>query len=584
MVKAILMAATIFPTISTITMAIGTKLRNGNSMTKYSNQLRCDDIPQSPALLLDRPVIKLHSPISTKENELEHQVQKIRGLMKRKASDYVEMEELVMIDAVQRLGLEDYFEEEIIFVLERLYAKFYSLQDVDHGLNYHELALSFRLLRHQGYYLTADIFEKLKDKDGKLKEEVGKDLKSLLSIFECCQLETVEEDEEEICGEVKDIIGQLLETSMNTIEEEQKARLIDNTLRNPCHKNVARLSASPFLQDFSFSLEFLHDFSNLKDPWIYEVQELARIDFDIARMNYRTELHQISKWGKELNLEDMNFARIEPLKWCMWSLGVFPGPNMSQHRLELAKAVSFIYIIDDIFDSHDSYHQLHQFTQAIHRWEYGDVEQLPKSMKVCFKALQDTTHDFSSKIKRKFGWDPQPYLQKLWAEQLRCYLVEAKWRFTKYSPSPEEYLNNAIITSGTHVVLAHAFFLLGHGINNNSLHDFINLPSIVSSTATILRLWNDTGIHTDKTPDGSDHSYIDYYMKEEKTRSSKSARHHINGVISEAWNCLNREYMSSDCVFSRDFKLACLNLARMVPIMYNNHQRCHLHFLLMKNK
>ena len=83
-----------------------------------------------------------------------------------------------------------------------------------------------------------------------------------------------------------------------------------------------------------------------------------------------------------------------------------------------------------------------------------------------------------------------------WAEQLRCYLVEAKWRFTKYSPSPEEYLNNAIITSGTHVVLAHAFFLLGHGINNNSLHDFINLPSIVSSTATILRLWNDTGIHT----------------------------------------------------------------------------------------
>lgn len=123
-------------------------------------------------------------------------------------------------------------------------------------------------------------------------------MKSLLSIFEGCELITVEE-EKEVCGEVKDVIGQLLEAcaSMNTnaIDEVQKARLIENTLRNPCHKNVARLSATPFLQDFGISLEFLHDFSHVKDPWIYEIQELAKIDFDIARMNYRTELQQISK-------------------------------------------------------------------------------------------------------------------------------------------------------------------------------------------------------------------------------------------------------------------------------------------------
>lgn len=76
------------------------------------------------------------------------------------------------------------------------------------------------------------------------------------------------------------------------------------------------------------------------------------------------------RWAKQLDLDkDLgNFARIQPFKWCMWSLGIIPGPNMSEQRLEIAKVVSFIYMVDDIFDSHQRFDELYLFTEAVIRY------------------------------------------------------------------------------------------------------------------------------------------------------------------------------------------------------------------------
>uniref|UniRef100_A0A803LKY7 Uncharacterized protein n=1 Tax=Chenopodium quinoa TaxID=63459 RepID=A0A803LKY7_CHEQI len=167
-----------------------------------------------------------------------------------------------------------------------------------------------------------------------------------------------------------------------------------------------------------------------------------------------------------------------------------------------------------------------------------------------------------------------------WAEQCNAYFIELRWSVDKYSPSPKEYLNNGIVSSGTHVVLAHAFFLMGTEISKRSLEELNSLPSIISSTATILRLWNDAGNHMDRTPNGEDGSYVDWYMKEHKISSYDIARKHVSQKISDAWKCLNKEYMSSTSPFSKDFKEAWLNLARLVPIMYSQDESHHLQFMV----
>ena len=67
--------------------------------------------------------------------------------------------------------------------------------------------------------------------------------------------------------------------------------------------------------------------------------------------------------GKELEL-----ARMQPLKWYIWSLGCLTDPMFSQQTVELTKVVSFIYIIDDIFDVYGSLDELILFTEAVSRY------------------------------------------------------------------------------------------------------------------------------------------------------------------------------------------------------------------------
>lgn len=72
-----------------------------------------------------------------------------------------QVDELIMIDAIQRLGLEYYFQEDIHRVLEKHHLKVTTM-DEDGG-NLHDVALRFRLLRHAGYNVsegkTVKLFE-----------------------------------------------------------------------------------------------------------------------------------------------------------------------------------------------------------------------------------------------------------------------------------------------------------------------------------------------------------------------------------------------------------------------------------------
>ena len=75
-----------------------------------------------------------------------------------------------------------------------------------------------------------------------------------------------------------------------------------------------------------------------------------------------------------------------------------------------------------------------------------------------------------------------------------AFLDESKWFFSGHLPRAEEYLNNGIVSSGVHVALVHLFFLIGDGSTREQADQLINSDaSMLSSTAAILRLWDDLG-------------------------------------------------------------------------------------------
>ncbi|XP_074270103.1 (3S,6E)-nerolidol synthase 1-like [Silene latifolia] len=495
-------------------------------------------------------------------HQLQERVQRIKEIMLNNSLKRCHVEDLVMIDAIQRLGLHYYFQNEIDGALRRHYERCCT-EDGDHDL--HDTALAFRLLRQHGYNVSEDCFSKFKDKNGNFKQELEKDSKGLMSLYEAFQMRV---PGDHILDDAGEFSAHLLR-KMKKIEP-SKSYIIENTLSNPYHKSLPRFMALDFLQNFEIKIKSLHDFSN-ENNWIKEMQYLAAIDINMAQINHQREITQVSRWWKGLRLtEELEFARNQPGKWHMWSVACLPGPDMAEQRKELTKAISFIYIIDDIFDLYGTLDELILFTEAVNRWEYDNVTGLPSYMRVCLKNLYELINETSHKTYDMHGWNPKEFLQKVWKDLFNAFLVEAKWFSSRYTPSTYEYLKNGIISCGVGIVCAYLFLLLGEGGNKGGKGLLNSHVETVSFTATIFRLWDDLGSAKDENQNGHDGSYVACYVNEHKGSSTESAREHVHTMISDAWKCLNQSCQTSP--FSAHFKEAVLNLARMIPVMYDYNE------------
>ncbi|VVA93796.1 unnamed protein product [Arabis nemorensis] len=191
------------------------------------------------------------------------------------------------------------------------------------------------------------------------------------------------------------------------------------------------------------------------------------------------------------------------------------------------------HMVHDIFDVYGKLEELTIFTQAVERWDHEGLEKLPRYMKVCFEALDMITMDISMKVCESHGWNPTDSSK-----------------------------------IGVHLVMLHVYFLLGEELTRDKVKLIESNPRIVSSAATILRLWDDLGSAKDENQDGIDGSYVECYLNEQKGSTVDEARTHVVQKISKAWKCLNQECLIPR-PFSRSFSEACLNIARTVPLMYS---------------
>lgn len=67
-------------------------------------------------------------------------------------------EGLKVVDAIQRLGIDYLFEEEIEEILQNQYILFDHYSDKEHNEDFCDAALRFRLLRQHGYFVPAGTY------------------------------------------------------------------------------------------------------------------------------------------------------------------------------------------------------------------------------------------------------------------------------------------------------------------------------------------------------------------------------------------------------------------------------------------
>ncbi|KAK7368914.1 hypothetical protein VNO80_10947 [Phaseolus coccineus] len=469
-----------------------------------------------------------------------------------KSVDEKSLKDLYMIDVMQRLNIDYHFQDEIEAFLGKQYVNC-SIIGSGYGDHIHETALLFRLLRQQGYFVPAEVFEKFTNKERKFRPELGENIKGMVEMYEASQLGIAGED---ILAEAEKFSGKVLKEKVDCIDS-HGAKFVKRTLEHPFHKNLPMFTARNFLGDF-------HD----KNPWLSSFCQIAKMDFSLLQCSCHREIGQISKWWSGLGLaKELIYARNQPLKWYIWSLACFSDPTLSEERVELTKPISMIYIIDDIFDVYGTLDELTLFTAAVCRWDITGIEELPDYMKTCFRVLYNLTNEISSKVYQKHGWNPIHSLQNAWKSLCKAFLVEAKWFGSGKLPSAEEYLENGTVSSGVHIVMVHAFFLLGQGLTEENVQIIDRGPAIISSPATILRLWDDLGNAEDENQKSNDGSYVNCVMMDNPEYTRMIAREIVMNKICDSWKSLNQEWLF-DKHFHSTFTKSALNLARMVPLMY----------------
>ncbi|KAI3932770.1 hypothetical protein MKW92_017457 [Papaver armeniacum] len=77
-----------------------------------------------------------------------------------------------------------------------------------------------------------------------------------------------------------------------------------------------------------------------------------------------------------------------------------------------------------------------------------------------FLALYNTTNEIAYEVLKKHGLDAIQYLKNAWSDLCKAYLIEAGWYNSGYTPTLEEYLENAWISVGVPSIQVHAYFLL----------------------------------------------------------------------------------------------------------------------------
>ncbi|CAI9279798.1 unnamed protein product [Lactuca saligna] len=475
------------------------------------------------------------------------QLEEVRNLLKHVEGGRLKL--LDMVDVLQKLGINHNFEQEIDSILKMHYTTISNGHASIHDQSLYEVSINFRIFRQHGYYIPADVFARFKQKNGMFFEEIAKDVKGLMALYEASQLSI---EGECILEEAADFSYHALKEMMPFLDEDE-AMMVKNTLEHPYQRTSSTFMVNKFIKHYSGTT----------------MCELAEMELAKLQALHRTEVNQISRWWKELGLaEELKLARSQPLNWYLWPMASLEDPSLSAERFELIKPIALIFIIDDIFDVYGTLDELVLFTEAVIRWDVNSLERLPYHLRICIEALYNITREISDKIYKKYGFNPIEYLKRTWINLFEAFLVEAKWFASGHLPNADEYLRNGIVSSGAEVVTVHMFFLLGCATNEDSATIIKDNPGITFCLAKILRLWDDLGSAKDENQDGHDGSYVTYYMRDNEGCSLENAHRHVMSIISNTWKQLNKECLSPN-KFSAPFIKACLNLARMVPMMYN---------------
>ncbi|XP_047306728.1 probable terpene synthase 2 [Impatiens glandulifera] len=475
---------------------------------------------------------------SSVDNHARNQVYielKQRTRKKLTSNTMSESEKLNFIDVIQRLGINYHFETEIEQVLQciNIYSQRMNNDYDDDDLR--TCALRFRLLRQQGYNVSSnDTFMKFMDTEGEFNTSVRDDVIGMLSLLEASHLRFREENilEKAFNFTTKQFETMLLhDRDLIDLINPHLAQQVNNALNQSLLKGFIRMDARSY---FSF-----YENCNTHDK---KLLEFAKLDFNVLQRVHQKELTKLTRWWKDLDFTNKcPFARDRLVECYFCALTIYFEPKYAYGREVFTKVISFLSILDDIYDAYGTWEELVLFTDAINRWERIDSNELSEYIKYFNDALHDYMEILKNEcIERKFV-DGIHYLKQMVKVMANAYLEEARWLHNKYIPTLEEYMSVALITATTRFLTVTSFIGMDPILaTKDAFRWAFEDPPIMKAAAVVGRIIDD--IVGFKFEQEREHvaSSVQCYMNQHGV-SEDIAIFELKKQVTDAWKDINFE-------------------------------------------
>nr|Q8H2B4.1 RecName: Full=R-linalool synthase, chloroplastic; Flags: Precursor [Mentha aquatica]AAL99381.1 linalool synthase [Mentha aquatica] len=489
------------------------------------------------------------------EKQLEREEELIMEVKKLLGAKMEATKQLELIDDLQNLGLSYFFRDEIKNILNSIYKIFQNNNSTKVG-DLHFTSLGFRLLRQHGFNVSQGVFDCFKNEHGSDFEKtlIGEDTKGVLQLYEASFLLREGEDTLEVARKFS---TEFLEEKLKAgIDGDNLSSSIGHSLEIPLHWRIQRLEERWFLDAYSRRKDM--------NPIIFE---LAKLDFNIIQATQQEELKDLSRWWNDSSLpQKLPFVRDRLVESYYWALGLFEAHKFGYERKTAAKIITLITALDDVYDIYGTLDELQLFTHVIRRWDTESATQLPYYLQLFYFVLYNFVSEVAYHILKEEGFISIPFLHRAWVDLVEGYLQEAKWYYTKYTPTMEEYLNYASITIGAPAVISQIYFMLAKSKEKPVIESFYEYDEIIRLSGMLVRLPDDLGTLPFEMKRGDVAKSIQIYMKEQNA-TREEAEEHVRFMIREAWKEMNTT-MAANSDLRGDVVMAAANLGRDAQFMY----------------
>ncbi|KAJ0232440.1 Terpene synthase [Hirschfeldia incana] len=477
---------------------------------------------------------------SVRERDLMRET--VRKMLEHESSTH--LDQLELIDDLQKLGVSYHFEREIDNILTFTYHKLdkSNFREYDMEYDLHANALKFRLLRQHGFNVTEDVFDVFMENCGKFGSG---DIIGFISLYEASYLST--KSDTKLQNYIRFFATQQLRDFVDTTSNKNFAscdvgEMVVQALDMPYHWQMRRLATRSYIN--------LYGKKANKNPVLVE---LAKLDFNIVQAVHQEELKYVSRIVENY----------------FWTIGQIQEPQFGYVRRIMAKLYTLLTTIDDIYDIYGTLDELQLFTAAFENWDVNRLNELPEYMRLCFLVVYNEVNSIGCDILRDKNINVIPFLKKSWADVSNSFLVEALWYKRGYKPNMEEYMLNGSKSIAVPTILVHFYCVFSDQLSIQVLETLSeHLQNVVRCSAFVVRLANDLATSPDELARGDVLKSIQCYMNETGA-SEEKARVHVRQIINDMWDEMNYEKMKSrSSLISEDFAEAIMNLARMSQCMY----------------